>query len=291
MGCWHATPSAGILRGEGTRRSCKQDPCNHYAAAARLPALPTHARCRGLEAPLATEGAGDALEAAARQQAQQAQLAARVLRRAALGLGSGSRGSTPELAAELQEEAEAEEAAARAAAEAAGSEGAEGADNGRLCALCGGKAHKVGLKACPIVRMALAVPKPPEGGWVVSVVQGLGLQLLPARQPGMARAPQAACGRQHLMLPQAPLVRPRPRPAECPGCADQEQPGCKLCLASAQSAYKVGGSAGHRVACGTVPPQLAHAAVLRRPAHPLPCPSSAAQRCSSHALRRLILPF
>ncbi len=121
------------------------------------------------------DAAGQALTAAEQQQAQQERLADLLLRRAQRGRSS-SRGGTPDLAAQLADAAEVEAAAAAAAAgasesgasdadAAAGSEAADSAEQAHLCPLCGGKSHRlVGLKACPVLKMALAVPKAPPGG-------------------------------------------------------------------------------------------------------------------------------
>lgn len=126
--------------------------------------------CSDLEAPLVAEGAGQVLEAAGRQQAQQERLAALMLRRAQRGQ-SGSRDGSPELDGQL---ADAAEQAAEAASEggvsdadaAARLDAPDGAGQGLHCLLCGGKSHGKagGFKACPVFKMALAVPKPPQGG-------------------------------------------------------------------------------------------------------------------------------
>lgn len=125
--------------------------------------------CSGLEAPLVAEGAGQVLEAAGQQQAQQERLAALMLRRAQRGQ-SGSRDGSPELDGQL---ADAAEDAADAAFEggvsdadaAARLDAPDGAGQGLHCLLCGGKSHGKagGFKACPVFKMALAVPKPPQG--------------------------------------------------------------------------------------------------------------------------------
>ena len=129
-----------------------------------------------MEAPLAAEAAGQALHAAERQQAQQERLAAALLRRTQRG-SSASRGSSPDRGDQLADGAQAAAAAAAAAVAAvesggasdteaaAGPEEVNGIGTGAICPLCGGASHRmVGLKACPVVKMALAVPKAPPGG-------------------------------------------------------------------------------------------------------------------------------
>lgn len=108
--------------------------------------------CRGLEVPLATELAAEALQGAEQQQEAEQRLARLMLQQRGRGRAEGVGAAAAEAADQ------AEELAAEAAAEAV----AEDGSGTRHCHLCGGKAHRA-MTACPVVQMALAVPKPPPG--------------------------------------------------------------------------------------------------------------------------------
>jgi hypothetical protein len=105
-----------------------------------------------MEVPLSVEGADQLLEEEEQQREEQLLLLRQHRRRRRQAENSGEDGDG---GAEGSRELDARGASPEA-------EGREGA----LCLLCGAAQHsRQGFKGCPVVQMALAVPKPPPGAY------------------------------------------------------------------------------------------------------------------------------
>ncbi|KAL4428672.1 hypothetical protein ABPG77_009778 [Micractinium sp. CCAP 211/92] len=172
----------GEAAGDGRLRAAPPHDtfAQHEPSLAELVQLAALCRKSGVEVPLVPDTAGEALEVAEHQQRQLQRLLRRQRQRQRRK--SADSGSAAGLASEpggddLEEEGATGGTGSEAEQSGAGTDGGGAA---RRCLLCGGVAHgRASPGSCPVLQMALAVPKPPE---------------------------------------------------ECPGCAHQEQPGCRQCL-------------------------------------------------------------
>ncbi len=195
----------------------------------------------GVEVPLVPDTAGEALEVAEHQQRQLQRLLRRQRQRQRRK--SADSGSAAGLASEpggddLEEEGATDGTGSEAEQSGAGTDGGGAA---RRCLLCGGVAHgRASPGSCPVLQMALAVPKPPEGaagrlwgGWCAYVEERLARShascklLCPAQLHALPTVWQT---RFPAICANAPCQSLDPAGAECPGCAHQEQPGCRQCL-------------------------------------------------------------